>query len=65
MNAKRKRLPDAMRRVTQIVHQHLLYDQRHPENLPIIAERLGVTPLCALAVAVADQVCEEFVLVAR
>lgn len=54
-----------LERATQIVLENLLYAQRHPELLAEIAKRLGITEDTALAVTIADQLCEEFELVAR
>lgn len=51
-----------LQRITQIAYEHLLYAQRHPEILAELAHRLSISPQQAIAVAIADQVCEEFAL---
>jgi hypothetical protein len=56
--------PD-LERVTRIAHEHLLHARRYPSFLKEIAERLKITEDAALAVAIADQVCEEFILTER
>lgn len=62
MPTKTPSLSPEMERVMRIAHEHILYAMRKPENLDIIAKRLLITPESALALAIADQVCEEFML---
>ena len=54
-----------LERVTKIAHEHLLHARRYPDFLKEIAERLEITEDAALAYAIADQVCEEFLLTER
>lgn len=52
-------------RITQIVMDHVFYAERNPEKLKETAVRLGTSTQAALALAIADQINEEFSLVLR
>lgn len=54
-----------LQRITEIAYEHILYATRHPERLDELAARLSISPQQAVAVAIADQICEEFVLQRR
>ena len=59
---RKRNLPPYYERVMRIVHEHILYARRHPDRLLDIATRMTISPDSALALAIADQVCEEFSL---
>lgn len=52
-------------RLTQIVMDHLFFAEHHPDKLDEIAARLECSSYAALAIAISDQICEEFTLDAR
>lgn len=47
-------------RLTNIVMDHLFFAERYPEKIEEIAKRLKVSRVAALAVAITDQITEEF-----
>ena len=52
-------------RVTNIVMDHLFHAERHPERLEAVAAQLGCSTKVALAIAIADNITEEYNLVIR
>jgi len=63
MSAKKKlNLPPYYERIARIAQDHLWYAKRYPERIREIADRLVITVESALAIAIADQICEEFSL---
>lgn len=58
----RKAAEPHLKRITEIAYEHMLYAERHPERLAELAARLSISQQQAVAVAIADQVCEEFTL---
>jgi hypothetical protein len=56
--------PD-VRRVYEIVCEHLWFAEAHPEAVAESAKRLGVSTQSALALVIADQVGEEFRLTSK
>jgi hypothetical protein len=49
----------------RISQDHIIYADRHPAKIKEAAKRLGITSEAALALAIADEVCEEFRLIER
>lgn len=52
-----------VQKVMQIAHEHILFMRRYPDKIKSVAKQLGITHDAALALAIADQICEEFTLV--
>lgn len=52
-------------RVTQIILDHLFHAERFPDRIAAMAEGLECSPAVALACAIAENLCEEFDLVAK
>ena len=52
-------------RVMRIAQDPIVYAGRHPTKLREIGRRLSISPEAALALAIADHVCEEFRLTER
>jgi len=63
MSDKMKRnLPPYYERIARIAQDHMWYAKRYPERIKEIGDRLKITIESALAIAIADQICEEFSL---
>jgi hypothetical protein len=66
VNAPRKRVErPEMKRVCEIALDHIWFAERHRDHVAKSASLLGVSPQTALALAIADQVAEEFTLTPR
>jgi hypothetical protein len=52
-------------RLTQIVMDHLFFAERYPDKLDEISTHLNCSQQAALAVAISDQITEEFSLTER
>lgn len=64
MKANRSpRSSPSMIRVMMIALDHIMEGKRAPLQLAMIGKRLGVPPSSVLALAIAEQVCEEFKLI--
>lgn len=47
-------------RIAQITYEHVAFANSHPEYVRKVADNLNLNVDAAVALAVADQVCEEF-----
>lgn len=52
-------------RLTQIVMDHLFFAERYPDKMAEISKRLNCSTQAAIAIAISDQICEEFSLTER
>jgi hypothetical protein len=61
----RNGLSPSMERIVRIALDHIVYSRRHPDRLSQVAHQLGVSTETTLAIAISDQILEEYYLVVR
>jgi hypothetical protein len=62
---RRNGLSPSMERIVSIARDHIHYARRHPHRLSQVAQQLGVSTDSALALAISDQILEEYTLAER
>jgi hypothetical protein len=58
-------LPPYYERIMRIAQDHIHYAKRFPDRLTEIGKRMKISSETALALAITDEICEEFSLTER